>query len=253
VIKPLQAFRYKYLKAVCFIVFGAGSLVLAFLIFPALRLSISDRQKFRRRLRSAVSRNFRWFIQMMGFMNVVKVKISSRQTLAQAGNVVMVANHPSLLDVVILIAFVPNADCIVKAGLWRNPIVNRVISRVYIPNSLGFDATLARCAASFDEGNALIIFPQGTRIINNLDNKLQRGSAQIALRTGRDILPVKIAVDDAAGLRKGDSLTHFPQSYCHNYSLDIGEPIRVAPFRDEEPGKAARALTRLIEAAIVKP
>jgi len=162
-----------------------------------------------------------------------------------------VANHPSLIDVVILIAYLPQADCIVKAQLWKNPFVRGVVRSLYIPNSLSFEDTVSACADSLAEGNSLVIFPEGTRTNSDSPPRLKRGSARFALRTGRGILPVLIRAGDARGLRKGDPFFTLSREGRLVFDLEPLEQIGVEAYRGQEPARAARLLTREIQARIV--
>jgi 1-acyl-sn-glycerol-3-phosphate acyltransferase len=75
----------------------------------------------------------------------------------------ILANHPTLIDTVFLMAFVQNADCIVKGGLWNNPFTAVRCGRPgYINNDLGA-ALVDDCIASLRMRNNLIMFPEGTR------------------------------------------------------------------------------------------
>ena len=50
----------------------------------------------------------------------------------------IIANHPTILDVVLLISRLPQADCIVKKELWNNFFLKRVVTSAgYIPNDDG--------------------------------------------------------------------------------------------------------------------
>ena len=63
----------------------------------------------------------------------------------------------------------------------------------YIPNETP-DDLLSICEQRFDQGNVLLVFPEGTRTTPGIESKLQRGSAQIAVRTERDMRVVHITV-----------------------------------------------------------
>lgn len=77
---------------------------------------------------------FRGFVHMLTWAGVVRVSTVNLQRLRQAKGMVVIANHPTLIDVVVLISLMPNAGCIVKQGLWRNPFLRGVVSAAgYIP------------------------------------------------------------------------------------------------------------------------
>ena len=67
------------------------------------------------------------------------------------------ANHPSLIDYVLIASERPQCDCIVKAEIWNNPLIRRVVKAAgYIPNQAPEDL-ISRCAQRFAEGNVLLL------------------------------------------------------------------------------------------------
>jgi 1-acyl-sn-glycerol-3-phosphate acyltransferase len=97
---------------------------------------------------------------------------------------------------------------------------------------------------SLDSGSNLVIFPEGTRSQPGRALHLQRGAAQLALRTGVAITPVRIRCEPL-GLSKG-----WPWWKTHGcplqLSLEVGEDIAMTPFLEGAHGEfplAARRLT----------
>jgi 1-acyl-sn-glycerol-3-phosphate acyltransferase len=98
-----------------------------------------------------------------------------------------------LLDVVILMAVVPNAQCIVKSELWNNRYLGVVVRRAgYIRNDLEPELLIAQCRASLERGANIIVFPEGTRSAPGATLRFHRGFANIATMTGAAIQPVVI-------------------------------------------------------------
>jgi len=150
-----------------------------------------------------------------------------------------------------LIAYTPQADCIVTARMWSNPFMRGVVNSIYIPNSLPFDEIAAMARKSLSEGNNLIIFPEGTRTVRGLPIHLRRGGAHIALQTGADFLPIHIEATDPVGLRKCDSIFAAPQNGIIQYTLHVQEPMPTKSYQSQERSHAARLLTRDIASRIV--
>lgn len=72
----------------------------------------------------------------------------------------IIANHPSLIDVVFLIGLVRQANCVVKKSLWENPFTRGPLrSTEYISNDGSMDM-LDAAAESLQNGQTLIIFPE---------------------------------------------------------------------------------------------
>jgi 1-acyl-sn-glycerol-3-phosphate acyltransferase len=240
-----------FAKVLSFTLFGVGALLLAFLVFPAIRLSIHPHRRLQRAMRRTVSGAFSLFVTIMTFLGLIEIHMRDPERLRAAKGVIVVANHPSLIDVVILIAYLPQADCITKSALHRNPFVRGVVRPIYIPNSLSFQETVSACADSIAEGNSLVIFPEGTRTSSDGLPRLKRGSAQLAVRVGCDILPVVINASNPRGLRKGDPFLSLSREGPLVFDIAPLGRISMEAYREQEPGISARVLTRELETLIV--
>lgn len=176
-----------FFSGLSFTLFGLGGLVLSLTVFPLLYVSPIDvhrRQVISRRL---LSRLFRVYIRIMELFRLIKVSASDLRADGQF----IVANHPSLLDVVYLISKVDNANCLVKRGMWYNPFTAGTVRATgFIRNDS--PTLLEDCAASLQAGDSLIIFPEGTRTDPSKPFKFLRGAANIALLSSSDITPVTI-------------------------------------------------------------
>lgn len=234
--------------ALSFACFGLGGVLLSLSLFPLIRLTSPDRNTTRRRVQRAMHHVFRLFVLQMSLLGVMRCRTEGRERLRRGG-VLVVANHPSLIDVVLLIALMPEADCIVKQALWRNPFLRWPVAWAdYIPNSDSADQLVESAAAKLRAGRSLIVFPEGTRTRRGRPLSLQRGAARIALAAGAEVLPVTIACEPAM-LGKDDPWYLVPaRQPC--WRLQVGEPLRAADYAPAgvpEP-LAARRLTRHFEA-----
>jgi 1-acyl-sn-glycerol-3-phosphate acyltransferase len=162
------------------------------------------------------------------------------------------ANHPSLLDVVMLISLIPNADCIVRGSLKGN-IVAGVIRRLYIPNSLNFEQLAAACVESLNRGNCIIIFPEGTRTPRSGEMRLKKGAARLSLSSGRSIVPVHIGGNDKWGLGKHDPWTAFNHQDKYIYRIRIQDQIFPETFLQFPFPAAVRRLNEKIREVLLNP
>jgi 1-acyl-sn-glycerol-3-phosphate acyltransferase len=249
-LKKLGYWRRIAGKTICFFFFGLGAFVIEAVIYPPLSLFVRDEAKLRKATRGIIRGSFRLFVDFMRFMRVIEVEFENADLLRDSSGLIVAANHPSLIDVVILGSVIRQSDCIVKRALWDTPFVRWIVRRSYIPNSLGFDETAMLCASSLEEGNTLIVFPEGTRTKEGQAPDLKRGAARIALSTGCDILPVRISSSDTRGLRKGDPFFSMPEDGPIKYSVKALGPISVDEYRGIEPALGARALTKRLSEVI---
>jgi len=184
----------------CFALFGLGGMIVLCLIFPLLWLLVW-RQPLRQKLaRDIVCLSFRFFCKVMTTVGVISYEVRGIEKLQRRG-LLVVANHPSLIDVVMLISLLRQPDCVVKASAWRNPFMLGPVSLCgFIRNQDG-PQLIENCIASVRCGSNLIIFPEGTR--TRLDalrerqvNPLQRGAANISVRGRLPLTPVVITVTE---------------------------------------------------------
>lgn len=228
-----------------FVCFGLGAVFISLTLFPAIRLLSGSARRAQPRIQGAMQGTFGFFIWLMKSLGLLTYEVQHRERLWQPGNLI-IANHPTLIDVVFLVSFMPRVDCIVKRGLWRHPFLRWPVSWAsYIPNREG-EALVSDCAATLQRGNSLLVFPEGTRSVPGQPLRMQRGTAHVALAAGAPILPVTIECD-AALLTKGYPWYRVPARRPH-FSIKVGEPWTP---NDYNPGGqtgplAARRLTQLI-------
>ena len=219
-----------------FIVFGLGAIAISATIFPVLRLTARDRNTARRRIQRAMQLTFKVYVWLMYGLGLLTVEVSNVERLWVPGQLV-IANHPSLIDVVFLVSLMPHVDCIVKEGLWRNPFLRWPVAWAsYIPNRMGQEL-VEDCAATLRAGNSLLVFPEGTRSVPGQPLRMQRGAAHIALAAGVNILPVTIEVT-APHLIKGYPWYRAPLRRPH-FCIKVGEPLPPSVYN---PGGESGAL-----------
>jgi len=239
----LQKIFYTYrvvVKVLFFINFGVGSTILSLLLFP---LFFSKPRKF-------VSFSFMLFVWQMRLSGILTLKVKNKENLRDLHSKIIVANHPSLLDVVLLISLISNADCLVNNSLGKRNILRIIVNTLYISNELVFEEISNRVANSLSKGNCVIIFPEGTRSIPGKAINFKKGAARLALETGYDIVPMHIGGNEKIGLRKHDALLSFHPTERYHYVLEVLPSISIDEYKDMPKGIASRLLTEKIEKQI---
>ncbi|MBX3486597.1 MAG: hypothetical protein KF798_01680 [Candidatus Paracaedibacteraceae bacterium] len=100
-----------------FSVFGTGALTLGLLIFPALILVVRNADRCRHVVRSLIRVTFRGFLGILRALGVIKLVIPEMSKLDTLKGTFIICNHPTLIDVVILMAYLKNVQCVVKKEL----------------------------------------------------------------------------------------------------------------------------------------
>ena len=240
--KALYAHRV-FAKWLSFFIFGLSSLILGISVLPVMRLVLHPQERFQKYGRRFMSVALRFFVFIMHSLRIVDLEPDDRKNYRHLSSKIIVANHPSLLDVVMLISLIPNADCIVNAHLNQG-ILRGVIRQLYIPGSREIEDIFRDCTESLRQGNCLIIFPEGTRTPRAGKVILKKGAARIALATGYSIVPVHIGGTDKFGLGKKDPWTGFNPRERYVYRLSMGTEINPEKFRHLPAPAAAKSITR---------
>ncbi|RZT39298.1 lysophospholipid acyltransferase family protein [Cupriavidus agavae] len=192
----------------CFSSFGVGGLLLRVLVFPVLALLPWSDATRQRACRGLIHHVFRLFVWLMHSVGVIRYEVRHAERLQREG-LLVVANHPSLIDTVFLMSLTPRPDCVVKSALVRNPFTRGpVLATGWVRNDSGA-AMVEDCIASLRAGNNLIIFPEGTRTRPGLPPDLRRGAANVAVRGGFALTPVVIRCHPPT-LTKGEKWYHVP-------------------------------------------
>jgi 1-acyl-sn-glycerol-3-phosphate acyltransferase len=202
----LQPFAWLALQAML-VILGLGSLLwnaVAFVLHPLL-----PRATGRRIGRAAIARGYAlywWFADLTGMLTL---HADALDALRDEPGLIVIANHPSLLDALMLIARLPRAACVMKASLMRNPLLapGARLAR-YIRNDT--PSGLVRLAVDdLRAGGQLVLFPEGTRTTRQPLNPFRPGFTLIAKMAKAPIQTVFIDTDSPY-LGKGWPLWQLP-------------------------------------------
>jgi len=230
--------------AAAFALFGLSSLVLGVIVLPLLRVLPGSAAGRRRRVRALLGSCMRWFARVLQHLGVLTFEFRGSERLGLPGQLIL-ANHPTLLDAIFLLGFAPSSGCIAKQSLWRNPITRwTVLAAGYVSND-PTDRMIEDASRALQEGQSVIIFPEGTRTVPGQALHFHRGAAAIAIRAASLVTPVFVRCSPPT-LAKSDPWYRIPERRVH-YSLRTGEDIDPEPYRRGTSGPlAARALNAVL-------
>ncbi len=202
-----------------FLLFFAGSPVLALVIFPVMRLGARDREDHRRRCTRLLHRGCRVFVRWMEIAGLIRAPLPVLPAELRGKPYVVIANHPTLIDVVIMLAAFEDLTC-VTAGSWaRSFVLGPLIRNTNylfgpksgLPESEHMIETMTSHVAA---GHALLIFPEGTRSQRDRLNRFRRGAVEVAIAARVPLLPVFIRTDRPL-LMKGVPFWSVPRRRAH--------------------------------------
>ncbi len=211
----------------CFFVFGAAGMLLGILVMPPMLLLVWNAERRRRLSRLVVHHFFRFFIGLMNFVKVLSYELHGVERLQRPGLLVL-ANHPSLIDVIFIISLIPQAGCVVKSALVRNPFTRAPVKASgYITNDTGL-GLVEDCGRALSSGETLVIFPEGTRTPLSGQVSLQRGAANVAIRCRKPVTPVVITCTPR-GLAKSQKWYRVPPKRMH-FVIRVYDDLQVDSF-----------------------
>jgi 1-acyl-sn-glycerol-3-phosphate acyltransferase len=139
---------------------------------------------------------------------VWRVHIEGREKIRRDTAYVMVANHQSLLDILVLFRLFEHYKWVSKIENFRIPCVgwNMSLNR-YIKLRRGdrdsVDQMMAACERTLADGSSIMMFPEGTRSADGRLKPFKHGAFTLAQRMRVPILPIVVDGTAAALPKRG--------------------------------------------------
>lgn len=169
-------------------------------------------------------------------------KVTGAENIPDEGGVIICANHIHWNDCLYLAAKVKNRRITYLAKV--ETMSNRLFKLVIGEKGLGAipihrgeaDLTAVRaCLQTVKDGEALGIFPQGTRSRDNTPTPMMNGVSMIAMRAGAPIIPIYI---------------DGPYKLFHQIDVRIGKPVEISDLGRRPDAATMNAITDRIATAI---
>lgn len=242
--EKLDWFKRLVATAFGFILFGVVGVLFKIVLYPYTKNYAQNDLATQLQARRLVSRIWTYFVKYMQWTGVISVQYHGFERLGQEGQLVL-ANHPSLLDVVLIFSQEPRFNCIVKQDLLHNPAMKSpILACGFLPNTES-EALLEQSHQVLQQ-QSLLLFPEGTRTGWDGVVKLHRGAVSIGLRSAKVITPLKIKMHPL-NFKKGQSWYKIPSTKIH-YELTVGEDIDPQQWLAKKPLPiASRQLNAYLE------
>jgi 1-acyl-sn-glycerol-3-phosphate acyltransferase len=239
----LDRVRRTLCTGAAFVFFFTGGALLSYLVLPLVHAwpgSLADRS---RRCRLMVGRTWVLFHDYMRIVSIVRYDPRATRLDVPDGPFVLVANHPTLVDVTALVATFPNIAIVAKAGMFRSPLVGRVLRLCdHIRSDDGpfggaavMDAAIERLAS----GTPVLIFPEGTRSPRRGIGTVRSGAFEIAARAGVPLVAALIRCEPPT-LMRGDPWYAIPERAA-DLTVDQLATIQVTPGKATETARRLQA------------
>ncbi|MBW2696842.1 MAG: 1-acyl-sn-glycerol-3-phosphate acyltransferase [Deltaproteobacteria bacterium] len=160
------------------------------------------------------------------------VQVQGREKLVDDRACVMVANHLSLLDILVLFRLFSHFKWVSKLENFRVPLIgwNMRLNR-YIPLRRGDRVSVYQmmrlCEETLAGGSSIMMFPEGTRSPHGRLRRFKTGAFELAKKTGSPIQPIVIRGTADALPKRG-----FVLQGRHPISLTVLDAIAPERFAD---------------------
>jgi 1-acyl-sn-glycerol-3-phosphate acyltransferase len=160
--------------------------------------------------------------------------VRNRERLRNDTAYVVVSNHQSLLDILVLFRLYRHFKWVSKEEIFRLPFIgwNMTLNRyIRIRRGDKQDAVrmMAACGKTLESGSSIMIFPEGTRSLDGELREFRHGAFTLALRHKVPILPIVLDGTTDALPKYGMTTTH-----SVDIVIQVLDPIAVDGFHDVE-------------------
>ncbi len=167
--------------------FVTGCQLLQALIFTLWPLRWRRRRK-QRIVQWSIHHMTRGFLRAMVTTKTIRLN-DTGETFAEPA--VVIANHQSFIDILVLLSICPKAVMVTNGWVWRSPVFGRIVRYLGFYHAAdGYERLAPALAQKVAEGYSVIVFPEGTRSADGRIKRFHKGAFYLAAELGLDILPI---------------------------------------------------------------
>ncbi len=191
-----------------------------------------------------------WGAQYIWVIPLWKLKIVGREKVSNTKVQILVVNHQSFADILVMNSLFKHFRWTSKAENFKVPLVgwsltlNRSI-KIYRGATDAWHRFENQAISSMEAGNSLLIFPEGTRSRTGNIAKFKEGAFRLALKTKTEIQPLVLDGTAAAVPKSGWVLTGKQKMI-----LKALDPLPYESFKDLTPAQLAEKVQGIISAAL---
>jgi 1-acyl-sn-glycerol-3-phosphate acyltransferase len=174
------------------------------------------------------------------------IRIEGREKAIKGTTYIIISNHQSLLDILLLNCLRYRYKWISKIELTHVPVIGWYLKMAdYIVIDRGNeDSKIEMLEKSYNclkKGISIMIFPEGTRSLNNEIGFYKRGAFQLAIQANAPVLPVLI--DGTGGILPKHGLIF---GSGHEIRIKVLDPVYPGSFGTDNPESLALKLKSLM-------
>jgi 1-acyl-sn-glycerol-3-phosphate acyltransferase len=161
-------------------------------------------------VQALISAVFRVFLAGCTRCGLMQLDLRALDALNGGHSLLLVANHPSMIDVFLILSRVRRATCLMKASIGSNVFLGVGAYLAGYVSNRRTDRMLRDAVAAVRGGDMLLVFPEGTRTICQPVNPLKPGFALIAKRAQAPLQQILLRTNSPY-LSKGWKIGRPPQ------------------------------------------
>lgn len=134
---------------------------------------------------------YSWTVVYLNFHSKKDIRNLKRFQQREPG--IIIANHQSLIDILLVLSLDPKIVMMTNQWVWNSPIFGFIIQRAgFLYNEQGFEEHVRKAQNLIDQGYSIMIFPEGTRSVDGQFNRFKSGAAHLAQALKVDVYPICI-------------------------------------------------------------
>ncbi len=181
-----------------------------------------------------------------------RVRITGRKKIPWNRPCILVSNHQSMLDILVLYSLFAPFKWVSKKSNYKIPILGwQMRLNNYLEIERGRKQSLVKLLEKAEKmigvGCSILLFPEGTRHPGGKLGRFREGAFKMALENKVDIIPIVLEGTARALPKKGIILTGFS-----NMRARVLDPVPYSEFADKSAGELSNDIRDIMSAEYEK-
>jgi len=211
-----------------FSVFGFGAIIISYILFPFITFFYKNEKEKLLKYSKIIHISWQFFCKYMRLTGVMDYDNEDFEKLKSIKNSIIIATHPSYIDVVIMLGAIPETTCFVAKRITQNFFMKNIVKTMFLISDDDVDKIVASSKKMLDCDFNILIFPSGKRHKIEEIPHLKKGAAHLAYKLKKDLIPVKI-MPDFDFLQRNTSIYELGKKIPH-YKIEILDTIKIDDF-----------------------
>jgi len=174
-----------------------------------------------------------WLLVML--LPIWKIRIEGRKKVKKDTTYVIISNHQSILDILLINCLRYRFKWISKIENMKLPVLGwylRMAGYIVVDrgNKESKEEMLEKSRQCLNKNISIMLFPEGTRSPDSNIGFFKRGAFQLAISAGKPILP--ILIDGSGGVLPKHGLIF---NTGHRIKIKVFDPVPPELFNTEDP------------------